>query len=51
MMDSVIKKERAAIKELDSIVQTVRVWIFAPPLGEAQRRAELLRRLIGENPE
>jgi hypothetical protein len=39
------------LDKLNRLALDARIWLFAPPLHEAQRRAKLLRELIEDNPE
>ncbi len=46
-----IETERLEIEKLAHLINQVGVWLYAPPIREAQRRAALLRKLIDDNPE
>ena len=50
-MNPAQQSEVEEVEKLQAILRQTDAWIHAPPLPEAKRRAELLRRLIDENPE
>jgi hypothetical protein len=50
-MRSVAMIEKREIDKLEHLLRQTSIWLHAPPLPEAQRRAALLKKLIDKNPE